>query len=58
MTTDISELLRNLNGARKNISYGDPGPVLAGIDLEGLVADLDDYLTQVTAVVDAVEELD
>lgn len=58
LTTDISERLLDLNGARKDISYGDPGPVLAETDLEDLVSDLDDYLIQVTSIVDAVEEPD
>ena len=55
---DVHDLLHHLNDARKDISYGDPGPALADIDLEDLVSDLEAYLSQIAAVVDAVEESD
>ena len=58
VTKNVHDLLHHLNDARKDISYGDPGPALADIDLEGLVSDLEGYLSQIAAIVDAVEESD
>ena len=55
MTKNICELLGTLNDVRKDISYGEPGPMLADMDLEDLVSELEDYLTQVTSLIDEVK---
>ena len=55
VTNNICELLVALNDVRKDISYGEPGQRLADIDLEDLVSELEDYLTQVASLIDDVE---
>ena len=54
--TNISDTLLHLNEVRKDISYGDPGPLLADTNLEDLVSDLDNYVAQVTMILDEVED--
>ena len=49
VTRDIRSLLRHLNDVRKDISYEEPGPELANIDLEELVGELEEYLGEVDA---------
>jgi len=55
---DIRSLLRRLNDVRKDISYEEPGPELADIDLEDLVGELEEYLGEVDALIDKVEQSD
>ena len=58
LTTNIRDLLFNLNDVRKDISYDEPGSTLAEIDLDDLVSDLEDYLRQVESLIDDVEGSD
>ena len=55
---DIRSLLHHLNDVRKDISYDEPGPELADIDLEELVSELEEYLSGVDALIDRVEQSD
>ena len=55
---DIRSLLRRLNDVRKDISYEEPGPELAEIDLEELVGELEEYLGDVDALIEKVEQSD
>ena len=55
---DIRSLLRHLNDVRKDISYEEPGPELTDIDLEDLVGELEEYLGEVDALIDKVEQSD
>ena len=47
VSTDIHDLLLELNELRKNVSYGEPGPELSEANLEDLLADLEHYLEDV-----------
>ena len=58
MKKDIRSLLHHLNDVRKDISYDEPGPELADIDLEELVSELEEYLSGVDALIDRVEQSD
>ena len=56
VTTNIRSLLGHLNDVRKDISYEEPGPELADMDLEELVGELEEYLGEVDALIDKVEQ--
>jgi hypothetical protein len=56
LKTNISDLLVSLNELRKDVSYGDPGPELSGIDLEDLVTRLGLFLDEVGELVASFEE--
>ena len=58
VTKNICELLIELNDVRKDISYGEAGPMLADIDLTDLLSDLEDYLSQVESLINEVEVSD
>ena len=53
---NIRDRLIDLNALRKDISYSVPGPMLANVDLEKLVTELEEYLTQVESLLHSVEE--
>ena len=55
VTIDISDRLKELNGLRKDVSYDEPGPELAGVDLESLLGELEMYLDQVKSIINDVE---
>ncbi|HXH84017.1 MAG TPA: HEPN domain-containing protein [Candidatus Tectomicrobia bacterium] len=55
VTTDVGDQLRFLNEARKDVSYGEPGPDLSSIDLEDLSAGLEAFLDEVDRVVGDAE---
>ena len=54
--TDISERLAELNKARKDVAYGEPGPEIAALDLEDVLSDLESYITEVAALLHKIEE--
>jgi hypothetical protein len=56
VTRDVGGLLRHLNAARKDVSYGEPGPELAAIDLEDLAAELEQFIDEVERLVSDAEE--
>lgn len=58
LTKNIRDLLVELNNVRKDISYGEPGPELAEINLGDQVSELEDYLSQVESLIDDIEESD
>ena len=58
LTSNIRALLVDLNDMRKDVSYDEPGPMLANIDLEDLLSELEDYLNQVELLINEVEESD
>jgi hypothetical protein len=45
--TDIGERLTDLNRLRKDVSYGDPGDELSIVDLEDVVAELEEFIDEV-----------
>ena len=53
-TKNISELLIELNDVRKDISYGEAGQTLEDMDLDDLLSDLKDYLSQVESLINEV----
>ncbi len=44
---DVSETLEQLNELRKDVSYGEPGPDLAELDLEDLLSELESFIEMV-----------
>ncbi|MDE2758581.1 MAG: hypothetical protein OXI92_18755 [Acidobacteriota bacterium] len=56
VSMNIRDRLIDLNALRKDISYSVPGPMLANVDLEKLVTELEEYLTQVESLLHSVEE--
>lgn len=47
VSIDISDLLKELNSARKDVAYGEPGSSLASIDLEDLLIEAETFIEQV-----------
>ena len=45
--TDIGQRLTELNRLRKDVSYGDPGLELSGVDLEEVVSELEQFIDEV-----------
>lgn len=56
LKTDVSERLHQLNNLRKDVAYGEPGSELAEVNLEDLVADLENFIDAVDEVVSRAEE--
>jgi len=56
LKADVSERLVELNELRKDVSYGDPGEQLLGVNLEDLVSDLERFLDEVDELVTTEEE--
>lgn len=56
VATDIEERLIQLNTLRKDVAYGDPGPELLELHLEQLAIELEEFVEEVEAVIDAVEQ--
>jgi len=54
--TDVSDLLRDLNDLRKDVSYGEPGKELADTDLEELVSNLETFLGDVDDLITEMED--
>lgn len=52
----MSDLLEVLNDARKDVQYGEAGSQLREIDLETLVSDLEQFIDEVEAMIQAFEE--
>jgi hypothetical protein len=57
VSADISDRLHELNDLRKDVSYDEPGPELAAVDLEDLLGDVESYLEEVRHILDDVEGL-
>ena len=55
VSRDVSALLGSLNNLRKDVSYGHSGPELKTTNLEGLVADLEQYLVEIEQVISNAE---
>jgi hypothetical protein len=55
LKTDISGLLVKLNELRKDVSYGEPGEKLSGVDVEDLVSQLELFLDEVGELVANLE---
>lgn len=53
LATDVSDLLDRLNTLRKDVAYGEPSSDLARLDLEDLVSNLENFLSEVEEVVKA-----
>src|SRR6266446_7531707 len=56
LKTDVSDLLLDLNGLRKDVSYGEPGEELSQYDLEGLVTNLENFIGEVDNLGTELEE--
>jgi len=56
LSVDVEDRLRQLNTVRKDVAYGEPGPELEQMDLEGLASDLEAFLDDVERIIDAIEE--
>jgi len=54
--TDVGDTLDLLNRLRKDVSYGDPGPDLAGLDLEDTVSDLEQFADEVDKLITDLEQ--
>ena len=55
LSTDVSDKLPELNELRKSIAYGEPGPELEALDLQSLATDLEDFLDEVEAIIEAAK---
>ena len=55
LPVDVEDCLRQLNAARKDVAYGEPGPELEQMDLEGLATDLEQFIDEVEGIVEAAE---
>jgi uncharacterized protein (UPF0332 family) len=53
---DVSGWMIELNGLRKDVSYGEPGPELANVGLEEVVSDLERMVDEVDAIITSIEE--
>ena len=47
---DVSDLLRDLNEARKSVAYGDIG--LPELDAEGVASRIEDYIESISALIE------
>ena len=56
LKTDVSDLLRDLNDLRKDVSYGEPGKDLADMNLEEIVSNLETFLGEVDDLITGIEE--
>lgn len=50
VSVDVSDLLKELNTARKDVAYGEPGFQLTSIDLEDLLSTAEDFIEQVEKI--------
>ena len=48
--TTVSDLLRDLNEARKSVAYGDIG--LPELDAEGVASRIEDYIESISALIE------
>ena len=53
---DISDRLTELNDLRKDVSYGEPGAELAGVNLDDLVSELESFIDEVDRLITAQEK--
>jgi hypothetical protein len=51
VASDISELLEKLNAARQRATYDDPTKAAAGLDLEDVLSQIEQYIEEVKAMV-------
>ena len=51
LKTDVSSTIQNLNELRKDVQYGEPGLELNTLDLADVVAELEDFLTEVEEII-------
>lgn len=47
---DVSDLLQDLNEARKSVAYGDIGP--PELDAEGVASRIEDYIESLAALIE------
>ena len=47
ISRDIGDELEELNGLRKDVAYGEPGPELRERDLEDLAIELEEFIDEV-----------
>lgn len=50
ITLDVSDLLKKLNEARKDVAYGEPGFILSEIDLEDTLSQVEMFIEQVKGI--------
>lgn len=50
VSVDVSDLLKELNMARKDVAYGESGSSLTSIDLEDLLGTAEDFIEQVEKI--------
>jgi len=55
LSIDVEDRLSELNAARKDVAYGEPGPELEQMDLEELATELEQFIDEVERMVDAAE---
>lgn len=56
LSKDIGGEMLRLNGLRKCVNCGEPGPELEEIDLEDLANGLEDFTNEVARILDETEE--
>lgn len=56
LSRDVSETLRELNELRKDVAYGEAGPDLETIDLEDLEAELEEFVEEITTLIEGEEK--
>ena len=55
VATDVSDRLREFNDLRKDVAYDEPGPELAQLELEDVATELEQFVDEVTTLVEARE---
>lgn len=55
LKTDVSDTLSELNNVRKDVQYGEAGGLLAGYDLESMVANLESFVLEVEELIHEIE---
>ncbi len=55
LSVDVEDRLRQLNAARKDVAYGEPGPELEQMNLEDLASELEEFVDEVERIIDATE---
>lgn len=53
ISVDVSDRLREFNGLRKDVAYDEPGNELAQLDLEGIAIDLENFVEEVSRMIEA-----
>jgi hypothetical protein len=55
ISVDVSDRLREFNELRKDVAYDEPGPELAQLDLEDVASNLENFVEEVSRMIEAAE---